>query len=493
MPSETSLPRSDPETQGVSSAAILSFIEEIERRGLELHGFMLLRHDHVIAEGWWAPYKPEYPHEAYSLTKSITSTAIGLAIQEGLLSVEDSVLSYFPDLVTQSIDDNMSDLKIKHLLSMSTGHTEGPSRFDHHASFLQDRSVSWIGDSPDRDWVRGFLELPIQREPGTHFLYNGGASHTLAKIVEQATGACMLDYLYPRLFEPLGIEKPAWERCPKGTVIGDSGIRLKAEDIARFGLLLLRKGIWNGNRILSEEWLEEAASKQVDNAGWAEGLDLPDYEQGYGYQFWISRRNIFQCVGAFGKFCIVMPDQDAVLAINGGFYDTLNQSQALMNVIRDCLLDAMVGQSTPADVSSQEKLQRKLASLAIGEERSVVKDRQRGGAITYTIEPNTDRVEELTFHFAENRCQISWRDAAGEHALTCGIGEWEEHNRLADEQAAARGLWRGENTFVIDIYRIQTPIHDQLICVFDGTAVDISYKHRDGVPRHLVGRESNLR
>jgi CubicO group peptidase (beta-lactamase class C family) len=483
------LPRSSPEEQGVSSSVVLSFVEQIEKRGLELHGFMLLRRGYVIAEGWWAPYKPEYPHAAYSLTKSFTSTAVGFAVQEGLLSTEDFVLPYFAEFATQEIRANMGGLKIKHLLAMTTGHTEDTTRFEIVPSFLQDRPDLRIGDREDRDWVRGFLELPLRRPPGTHFVYNSGASHMLARIVEIVTGQRLPDYLAPRLFEPLGIEKPVWDVCPQGHTTGGWGLRIKTEDIARFGQLLLQNGMWNDKRILSREWLKEAVAKQADNKNpdarmGVTGLD--DWSQGYGYQFWRCNHNAYRGDGAFGQFCLVMPDQDAVVAINGGLLDM----QAVLNVVWEILLPAMQDRPLAADDSSRRELERKLASLALGEKSGAVGGGW-SGTRRFILDPNEERVEEIALHFSGRTCRFEWRDSEGEHTFLCGIGHWEEGNRLAGEPVSAKAEWRDERTFVMELYRIHTPHHDKLTCVFEGPDVRIQHEHLNFVPvlRQLIGRE----
>ncbi|HTL19056.1 MAG TPA: serine hydrolase, partial [Patescibacteria group bacterium] len=207
------LPRSTPEQQGVRSEGVLDFLQAIQGSKHEFHSFMMLRHGHVIAEGWWSPYRPELNHMLYSLSKSFTSTAVGLARREGNLTVDDAVISFFPDQVPSDPGDNLRALKIKHLLTMSVGH-------------VQDSTPTITKED---DWVKSFLSLPIANAPGTTFLYNSGATYMLSAIVQKVTGQKVIDFLKPRLFEPLGITGMTWETCPRGINTGGWGLSVRTE------------------------------------------------------------------------------------------------------------------------------------------------------------------------------------------------------------------------------------------------------------------------
>ncbi len=316
---QSKLQHGSPERHGIASSAILGFVEAVEQQIHDLHSFMLLRHGSVLAEGWWSPYAPERPHMLFSLSKSFTSSAIGLAVMEGRLSVDDRVLSFFPDETPAQVSENLAAMTIHHLLSMSTGHAED--------------TTSYLFKAQGESWVKTFLALPVEYEPGTHFLYNTGATYMLSAIIQKVTGEKLLDYLTPRLLEPLGIEGAEWEESPQGINTGGFGLSVKTEDIAKFGQLYLQKGLWHGNRILSESWIATATSSQISNGDDANS----DWAQGYCYQFWRCRHNAYRGDGAFGQFCVVMPEQDAVLAITSG----LDDMQAVLNLVWEHLLPAM--------------------------------------------------------------------------------------------------------------------------------------------------------
>src|SRR5947208_682692 len=221
------LPRSSPEAQGVSSAAVRAFVEAADTKIDALHSVMLLRHGHVVAEGWWSPYDALAPHALYSLSKSFTSTAVGLAIAEGKLSLDDPVLKFFSEDAPPQPSTNLKAMRVSDLLRMSTGHQAEPRR------------------GADQPWTRSFLAQPVPFKPGTHFLYNTSATYMLSAAVQKATGQTVHDYLRPRLFEPLGIDRPTWEASPQGITTGGFGLSIRTEDIAKFGQLYLQKGQWH--------------------------------------------------------------------------------------------------------------------------------------------------------------------------------------------------------------------------------------------------------
>ena len=234
------LPRSAPERQGISSSDLLAFVEAVDTQIDQMHSFLLVRHGQVVAEGWWGPYDAQTPHILYSLSKSFTSTAVGLAVAEGKLSLDDEVLRFFPEEAPAEPSANLRAMRVRDLLRMSTGHqTEDPPWRSEPGSKPQSET-----------WTKRFLAQPVPFKPGTHFMYNSPATYMLSAIVQKVTGKTARDYLGPRLFEPLGIEKPEWVTSPEGVSVGAYGLRVRTEDIARFGQLYLQKGNWQGRQLL---------------------------------------------------------------------------------------------------------------------------------------------------------------------------------------------------------------------------------------------------
>src|SRR5581483_5444918 len=240
------LPRSTPEAQGVSSQAICDFVEAGNEINT-LHSFMIVRHGHVIGEGWWKPEAADKPHVLHSLSKSFNSTAVGLAIAAGKLSLDDPVLKFFPEDAPPNPSDNLKAMRVRDLLTMTCGHDTEPKA---------------AGGAPS---VKEFLAHLVPHKPGTHFQYNTMGSYTLSAIVTKVTGQTELDFLKPRLFAPLGIENPEWDHSPEGYSLGGYGLKLCTEDIAKFGQLYLQKGQWNGKQLIPKDWVEQATSRQVPN------------------------------------------------------------------------------------------------------------------------------------------------------------------------------------------------------------------------------------
>ncbi len=472
------LPRSTPEAQGISSAAILAFAEAAEREGGGLHSFMLLRHGQVIAEGWWAPYAPDQPHLLFSLSKSFTSTAVGLAIAEGRFTLDDPVISFFPDALPARPGIRWPEVRVRHLLSMSTGH-------------LKD-TMERIARKRNRHWVKAILAQAVRRAPGTHFVYNNGASYLLSAIVRQATGENVREYLQPRLFTPLGIEPPTWETCPLGISCGGWGLSLKTEDIARFGQLYLQQGQWNGAQLLPATWVETATSAHIAN-----GSDPnSDWAQGYGFQFWRSRHGAYRGDGAFGQYCIVMPEQDAVLAITGGIRDM----QPPLNLVWDLLLPAFAAAPLPADAAAHAALTARLSGLMLppqgGAATSATAAHVSGR--TYTFAENAQRIQSLTCAFDATGCRLTLQDARAAHALEVGYGVWQHGATTLPPEAhtpepvAVSGAWSDEHTYTLQACFYRTPFCTTLTCRFEDDQVFLDSKDNVGFGPterpQLVGR-----
>jgi len=455
-----SLPRSTPEAQGVSSSALLKFVNALEQQIDEPHSLMLLRRGAVIAEGWWAPCRPESKRMLFSLSKSFASTAIGLLVAEGKLSIDDLVISLFPELTPANPDPNLAQMRVRHLLSMSTGH---------------DKDVTdKIASRADFQFVRAFLELPVEHQPGAHFAYNSAATYMLSAIVQKLSGQPLVEYLRPRLFEPLGIQGEAWDSSPEGINFGGWGLYLSTEDIARFGQLFLQQGVWQGRQLVPADWVAQASSKQVSNG------DAPrsDWAQGYGFQFWCCRHNIYRGDGAFGQYCIIMPDQEAVLVMTGGVGDM----QKPLNVVWEKLLPAFGPAKRRTSPLSQRRLTDRLASLHLpipsGSPASPLIERVSGR--TYQLEANPYHLESIRLDFSTTPGSVTLRAAGVEQRLAFGSAGWLDGvfhgGALGLRPVAACGVWSAPNTFTLQIRYFETPFFDTHHQTFspDGSEVTLS-------------------
>jgi CubicO group peptidase (beta-lactamase class C family) len=451
------LPRSMPEAQGISSGAILDFLDAVRNSDIELHSLMLLRHGVVVAEGWWNPYVRTSRHMLYSLSKSFTSSAAGFAVAEGHFTLDDPILPYFPDEQPTEISENLRAMRVRDLLTMATGHTQEP--------------ILW--KAPDGNWARQFLATPVEKEPGTHFLYNSAATYMVSALIEKTTGEGLLAYLTPRLLEPLGITKAVWETDPRGIAVGGWGLNIKTEDIARFGQFYLQKGVWNGKRLLASEWIEQATAKQIENGNDAEN----DWHQGYGFQFWRSRHGAYRGDGAFGQFCVVLPEQDAVIAITSG---TGNMG-GVLRLIWEHLLPAMQTDSRSANRQDAQKLADRLSSLEIalpsGATTSPIAATVSGK--TYYFAENELGIEKVTVDLGGDTCVVTLYDADGAHRILSGLGHW-EHSKTRFLQTniwrsvenpigemAVNAIWTDDRTLVLKLCFYETPFTPTLTIRFD--------------------------
>jgi len=403
------LPRSTPEAEGVTSESIIRFLEAVPGSDQELHSFMYLRHGKVIAEGWWDPYARNLKHTLYSTSKSFTSTAIGFAVSEGLLTVDDKVVDFFPEYLPDTVSENLAAMTVKDLLTMSAG---------------QDPEPTFARILPSDNWMRAFLATPVPVPPGTKFLYNSSATYMLSAIITKVTGETVLEYLTPRLFEPLGIEGMDWEVDPSGINVGGWGLRLKTEDMAKFGQLFLQKGKWNGKQVVPEAWIDEATSKHIDQQPQLSEEEKADSDwlQGYGYKFWRSRHNSYRADGAYGQYILVLPEQEAVIAITANASDM----QKELNLVWDHLLPGMKEETLPADKKKQGKLEEMLNSLAIDPPppgKSPELEQQLSGRV-YIIGEQPD-ADEYGFRFEDKTYYVTNHTAAGDSfEFAFGGGTW---------------------------------------------------------------------
>jgi len=453
------LPRSAPEAQGVSSVALLDFVNALDAID-GMHGVMVVRHGQVVAEGWWKPYDAAHNHVLYSLSKSFTSTAVGLAVAEGKLSIDDEVLKFFPADAPANASSNLKAMRVRDLLMMSTGHQDEPPT------------------APDAVSAKSFLAQAVPHLPGTHFKYNTAATFMQSAIVQQATGQTVLDYLRPRLFAPLGIEQPVWDANFQGISLGGYGLRVRTEDIAKFGQLYLQQGRWDGKQLIPAEWIALATSKQTSNGS----NPKSDWNQGYGFQFWRCRHNAYRGDGAFGQYCVVMPDQDAVVAINSGIRDM----QAVLNLIWDKLLPAMQPRKLKADAPASRQLKDRLARLEVRPAQGAASSPMAGKVLNrkFTFPTNEQKLESVTLSSADpvGILTLTARLDGKDMIIPCGFKEWKKGRaplmggRLAqfpDEPVAGTFAWPLEDTCVIKFCGYETPFHTTLTLKFEGSQLTL--------------------
>ena len=412
-----------PESQGISSEAILKWIDATEKAfdGVHegsMHGFVIVRHGKTVAEGSWKPFDTlNETHMLYSHSKSFTSSAIGFLADEGKIDLDERIVDLFSNEVPAQVSKNLSELRVRDLLTMNVG------KKDH---LLRDGG----------DWVKEFLSKDFVRKPGTGFKYDSDATYMLAAIVEKKSGEKMMDYLKRKMFDKIGITK-AWTTCsPQGIPCGGWGMNMTTRELARFGQLYLNRGKWGDEYVLSPFWVDLATCRHTwsgwQNVGVKALGEGTDWEQGYGFQFWRCTHGAYRADGAAGQYTVVMPEQDAVISIHA----SLNNLQLVLTHIWDYLLPEMKPTALPENAAAQAALKARLAKLEISPVKSATSlgaDFQK----KFELKENKRGFKSVAFEHVNVegktrvRCRIVTR--MGEQSFLAGYGEWVRGGKIRIE------------------------------------------------------------
>ncbi|MBT1098270.1 serine hydrolase [Streptomyces sp. Tu102] len=442
------LPSSTPAAQGVDAAGVLAFLDALDAAPtIEPHSLMIMRHGRLVASGWWAPYTAERPHLLYSISKSFTAAAAGIAVGEGLIRLDDPVISYFPELDADIIDPRSRAMLVRHVASMATGH-----------------ETDTIAEARERDLenlVRGFLLVPPQHDPGTVFAYNQPATFTLSAIVQRTSGQSLTEYLRPRLLDPLGIGDIAWLRHRSGQELGFSGLHATTDAIARLGQLYLNGGVWEGERLLPESWVAEATRVQIANAG---GMPGDDWQLGYGFKFWMSRHG-YRGDGAFGQFCIVLPEHDAVIATTADTWDM----QTVLNLVWEHLLPAFGPEPRTGGEAADAALAQRLAGLALppaSGEPAPPEGAEAWSAAAFTPDGGVCAPLPKLTAIGLAPGADGWALTLTEdgHPLQVRLGETGWTVTEGPVPTAVSGGWTDADTLAVDLAFLETPHHLEVAC-----------------------------
>ncbi|MBQ3345185.1 MAG: serine hydrolase [Kiritimatiellae bacterium] len=447
--------RATPESQGVSSVAIGRWIEACEKELDALHGFVIVRHGRVIAEGSWKPFDTlTRPHMLYSHSKSFTATAIGFLVDDGKLDLDARVLGLFPDKAPPSPSDNLKALRVRDLLTMNVGAD----------------NTNPIAADEGGDWERQFLANALEAEPGTRFRYDSLATYMLSAIVRRVSGKDVIELLRERLFDKIGIGPVASSASPGGVSCGGWGMYMTTRDLARFGQFLLQGGTWNGERLLSAEWVALATGRQTWSGAAGSrssaAASASDWAQGYGFQFWRCRHGAFRADGAGGQFTIVMPEQDAVVSLQAGVGDM----QKELDLVWEHLMPAMGGGVLPENRPAEQTLRECCESLSLPPVAGAreVPDGVLGRDIGFAVNPRGVRFARLDR--ADGGLTLAFEARAGMCHLPVGLGRWEPGEARIDPEGyetlggyigshptAASAAVEGDGALHVRVYFTDTP------------------------------------
>lgn len=477
--------RATPQSRGTDPAAIVAMLDAIGLHGLELHSLLIWQRGALITEAYWHPFGPSRPHMMHSVTKSFTAMAVGLAVDDGLLSVDDPVMGFFPEHRDTNPSANRDAMTVRHLLTMTSGRGTGTS------------GGAWR--KIQTSWVEDFLRQPLPHAPGTVFVYDSAASYMLSAIVQRVTGLLLRDYLTERIFRPMAMsETMSWDQGTDGINTGGNGLCCLSSDLLKLGVLHLQNGQWNGRQLLSADWVRAATGMQVRDVVLGtftgehylgpddgDGLVPPNKREGYGYQFWRGPKGSYSANGLFGQYCIVLPEQEAVIAFTGGLDDA---DRRVHDLIYDRLLPALgTGGGSAVDA---EALQARLAGLQLATQpgpdtRDIAPSNWQG---SYAMSANDQDVVTVDFTLEAAEITVSVTDARGTHSIVSGFGRWVEAvttmtgARLHHSYEPAEGLrvvacarWlppsQGWACLEMDWLFVETAFRDTVQCFFKDGAM----------------------
>ena len=414
-----------PESAGISSKTLLRLMRKLNE--LEyVNSVIVLRHGRSVLEAWQAPYRRETPHQLFSLSKSFTSCAIGIAQAEGRLKITDKLISFFPEYESCITDPRMRTVTLEDLLTMRSGHLVCATKY-----MLR-----------EKDSVKAFLASPLDTEPGTRFTYNSGATYMLSALIRRVTGENVREYLMPRLFEPLEISPGIWECCPNGINLGGWGLSLTTGDLAKFAQLLLRHGEWNGRQLVPADYLAEATRKHADNSM----NDKPDWKLGYGYQFWVSQHG-YRGDGAGGQLALAVEEKDLCIAATS----CLTDMQNLLDVFWTELIPNLKDEPLPEDPEAYQSLREYAGDWKIQPPESVRPEKTAGAR--FRFQDNPAGIRQCEVSFGTGCCSLTFLTDRGTEQLRAGFGHFEYSViQLTDRQphpVAAYAVWTDAGTLEI--------------------------------------------
>ena len=448
-----SIPRAKtPQSVGVSAKVVNDFFKNAEKKSLEYHSFMVIRNGKVAVEWYNEPFDKDTAHSVYSVSKSFTSTAIGFAVSEGLISLDDKVLDFFPEFAPKKPDPRFDKLTVHNLLRMSSG-----------------KQPSFLSDKGKVDWIEDFINSPWVFEPGEKFLYINENIFMLSAIINRVTGMSMREYLRPRLFEPLGIDYPFWETNKDGIEAGGWGLYLKTEDLAKFTLCYLKGGKYKGEQVIPKEWTQLATQKQIDNEYNRPGSDS---SFGYGYCFWRDHLGGFRADGMFSQFGIAFPEYNAVVVVTSSITNEQDGLDGIFDFFPKAFIEAdentelqMTKSHAPAysehPVKEQEvndryiKFRKKILLNLVGFQLSVLPL-----AITYMMSDKAGNIDMVKFNFNGEECTFRWSEGDEHNIIALGMDGHYRYSTMTlgqiEFKVCSNATWIDDNTLLVSIRPIQT-------------------------------------
>ena len=462
--------RVTPESVGLRSADILQFLEDLAHSETEMHGLMIMRHGKVAAEGWWAPFAPHLRHGLQSHSKTYAATAVGLAYTEGYLKLNERVIDIFPDEAPENPSENLKLLTVRDVLCMGCGMDTMPRDSEH--------------------WIRDFLATPVNHKPGTTYMYNSVGSTFLCAIVAKKTGIDAHEYLKTRLFDKIGIDESnlRWYRMADGTPMGGGGLFATTEDNLRLMKLYADGGVWEGERILAEDYVKLATSLQNESATEANNNPLAtDNHVGYGFQIWMCKpEGVYRADGAMGQFTIVCPKQDLIIAINETAVGA-HWAQSTLDICWKYLAKVEDDHGPLGEGEDTEKLARTMRQLALdrpayqpfssmiekinGKRFEIESGKISFELFSFMAGKAANDIKAITFNFDNYGIKCDYETAKGCESIRIATDGERARNIMGKPEDCTQILlcdahWAKENELVVHARWVETCLTKTLVFTF---------------------------
>lgn len=472
--------RVTPESVGIDSGDIEWLLDRLESGFTEPHGLMIMRHGKICAEGWWNPYAPGIRHGLQSHSKTYAATAIGIAYTEGIVKLDERIIDIFPEYAPEQPSENLKRLTVHDVLCMGCGMDEMPMATEH--------------------WIRDFLHTPVNHTPGTTYMYNSVGSSILSAIIVKKTGMSMHEYLKPRLYDKIGIfsDNHRWMKMPDGCEVGGGGLFATTEDNLRLMKLYADGGVWEGERILDDEYVKRATTLQNESATEAKNNPLAkDNFVGYGYQIWMCRpKGVYRADGAMGQFTIVVPDKDMIIAITENASGA-HWAQTTLDVMWEFLERIENHPAKEENTEKSECLKNRMGRLALPNPKCApyspiaanIEGRQWrvidgdfymedvGVAQHMSGCELPQPIDVFCFHFTSDEIVMDWENREEKERLVIATDGSRRHNTLPGRlisQVLLSGAWISENKLEVKARYIETCKEETLLFTFEEKKLKIT-------------------
>jgi len=447
---------STPEEQGIDSAALANIVADIQQH-MHIHSLLVVRHGYLVSQAYFYPNGPDIKHQEFSVTKGVTSAAVGIAVGQGKLRLDQPVLATL-GRTAANMDPRKAAITVENLLDMTAGFAWDESSVPYGNPKNMETQMS---QSPD--WVQFVLDRPMADQPGTKFVYNSGAAHLLSALVQKATGQTLLQFATANLFHPLGITDVKWPSDPQGITEGHVDLWLTPRDMAKLGYLYLKDGVWDGTQLLPPGWV--AASTKKQSGG----------DPGFGYQWRRTNFNAFEAVGWGSQLIGVLPAQDLVVVVTGGVAPGEPGSEE--SIFRRISQETVKASGPlPPNPDGMANLDTQVRAAAESSPRPVPPlgpTAQRISGQTYALAANADQLKSLRLTFGRGAtAEMDLLVGNEDQQLSLGLDNVYRVTPIANERYALRGYWLDDETLIIESQILGAADSTTYQLTFTGDRVD---------------------